>query len=66
MSNSTEKVKKNKVIYTILSIIFLLLSILLVFIESYGGALGFFFLSILIMIQLKYKTKDSNIEKEDS
>ena len=65
MSESIDKVQKHKTLYTILSITSLVISIISAFIEIYGAAIGFFFLSVIILIQLKAK-KTTNIENKDS
>ncbi len=65
MTKSVDKVQKHKVIYTIISIISLIISIISAFVEIYGAAIGFFFLSVIILIQLKAK-KITNIENKDS
>ena len=62
---SVNKVQKHKTLYTILSIISLLISIVLAFVEIYGAAIGFFFLSVIILVQLKAKNT-TNIENKDS
>ena len=65
MTESIDKVQKHKTLYTILSITSLVISIISAFVEIYGAAIGFFFLSVIILIQLKTK-KTTNIENKDS
>ena len=65
MSENVNKVQKHKTLYTILSIISLLISIVSAFIEVYGAAIGFFFLSVISLVQLKAKNT-TNIENKDS
>ena len=62
MSDSSTKVQKNKKIYTVISVVFFLFSIFLLFIQQYGAALGFFFIAVIIMLQLK----DKNIKLTES
>ena len=65
MAESVDKIQKHKTIYTIISIVSLIISVILAFAEVYGAAIGFFFLSIIILIQLKAK-KSTNIENKNS
>ena len=62
---SVNKVQKHKTLYTIISIISLLISVAMAFVEVYGAAIGFLFLSVIILVQLKAKNS-TNIENKDS
>lgn len=65
MASSVEKVQKHKTLYTIATIVLFLLSALLAYAEVYGVAIGFFFFSIIILVQLKTKNT-SSLENKDS
>jgi len=65
MTESVDKVQKHKIRYTILSVLSLIISVVMAFVEVYGAAIGFFFLSIIILIQLKAK-KTTDIENKES
>jgi len=62
---SVNKVQKHKTLYTIVSVISLLISVASAFVEIYGAAIGFFFLSVIILVQLKAKNT-TNIENKNS
>ncbi len=65
MTESVEKVQKYKTLYTIISIISFIFSIALAYVEIYGTAIGFFFFSVIILVQLKAKN-NTKIENKNS
>ena len=51
--------KKPKILYLILSVIFLLLSVFLLFIKQMGAALGPFFMAVLLILYIKKPDENS-------